>query len=450
MENINDSSGGQEKKELIFSTKSSFSYFDGEGEIISKGEAKLELFEDSLSIFPERDVAILIPLRELVNFDFKDYRVYFNLISKEKIEIFDLGYKYEDFIRIFTRVYNELVMKDMLMKESLRKSGVDAEFCVYDENGNEIQKGNCELRLYDTALIILPEKGELRRIIYSDMAEIKDNDYKIEIISEYGEKIIFSQLGNKFDSFLKSIFQIINELSLKVQESIKILIPNANTSILRKVAQTMKEGKAAKRQDIEKISPDLWLELEKKIKDSEIKEEYNFLKSIAKQEKIAVGLKRDLLGDLTGEYIWFLIPIYGINSDKYGNAVAMEAITGEEGAKATYFFRITGRQEYKRIKSESEFDFLIDDFLKKINRAMLAINFRREPIYLSDEKLKEPQYEKYQHAMAKIPALIELRKLFIGRVIHSSFEQWKKDTEDLLLFNIKSKDDDEKWTKKTN
>ncbi len=125
----------------------------------------------------------------------------------------------------------------------------------------------------------------------------------------------------------------------------------------------------------------------------------------------------------------------------------MEAITGEKGAKATYFFRITGRDRYKNYKDIKEIDILTDEFIKKLNKAMLAINFRREPIYLSDEKLKEPQYLKYQYAMAKIPAISELRELFISRVIHSSSEQWKKDAEDLLLFNYKAKNDNEKWKK---
>jgi hypothetical protein len=80
-----------------------------------------------------------------------------------------------------------------------------------------------------------------------------------------------------------------------------------------------------------------------------------------------------------------------------------------------------------------------------MNRGMLAINFRREPIYLPDERLEEPQYQKYSFAVAKIPALRELRQLFIGRVIHSSPEQWKKHVMDLLRFNVGTLDDNAKW-----
>ena len=44
----------------------------------------------------------------------------------------------------------------------------------------------------------------------------------------------------------------------------------------------------------------------------------------------------------------------------------------------------------------------------------------------------EPRYAKYQFAVKKIPELRELRGLFMGRVVHSSPEQWQQDTRALL------------------
>jgi hypothetical protein len=124
----------------------------------------------------------------------------------------------------------------------------------------------------------------------------------------------------------------------------------------------------------------------------------------------------------------------------------MEAITGEEGGKATYFFRILKRSEIGKFNN-NELNQKIDEFIKKINRCMLAINFRREPIYLPDEKLQEPQYEKYRYSIAKIQELQELRKLFIGRALHFSFDNWKNDVVSILNFNISEKDDGKRWEK---
>ena len=78
---------------------------------------------------------------------------------------------------------------------------------------------------------------------------------------------------------------------------------------------------------------------------------------------------------------------------------------------------------------------------------MIEINFRREPIYLTENQLESTEYTQYRFAIAKIPSLKILRDLFIGRVIHASKEQWKADVTSLLAFNTQSIDDNEKWSK---
>jgi hypothetical protein len=78
---------------------------------------------------------------------------------------------------------------------------------------------------------------------------------------------------------------------------------------------------------------------------------------------------------------------------------------------------------------------------------MIDINFRREPIYLTDDALGDPKYARYRFAVLKLPSLRTLRDLFIGRVIHSSIEQWKQDVTELLKFNVCTMEDSAKWRK---
>lgn len=425
----------------------SYSLGDVTSQTAASKDAQVILREENISILPKFGEPLFFSLRDILEISEGDYKIYLTLISKEKLTIFDLGYKYEDFLRVLSRLRNEIILKDMLMHETLKKSGVEAEFVYFDAAGNEKQRGKCEPRLYESALVVIPEKGELVRIPYSDILEIRDVEFTLAMTTDFGEKFVFSKMGGQFDSIAKSLSDLINELSLKVQSSLKDLLPKSDPSVIRRAARLMKEGKAARRSDIESISPELWTELEKKLETAGIKEEYDFMRSLAQEKKMCIGLKRGLLGDLTGEYIWFLIPIYSTNSKEPGNAVAMEAISGEGGGKATYFFRVVSRKDYPNFKNIEDLHKETDSFIGKINRCMLAINFRREPIYLPDERLQEPQYQKYRFAIDKIPALRELRRLFIGRVIHSSPEQWKKDVMDLLKFNVNVQDDGAKWTK---
>ncbi len=425
----------------------SYSFSDRGGQVTASGPAKARVDAESLAILPENGETLFFSLRDILDISDNDYKMRLTLPSGEELTLFNVGYQYEDLLRNILQLRNEMLLKDMLMNEKLKKSGVQAEFVYLDETGKEKQRGKCEPRLYETAIVLMPEKGELTRIPYSDISEWHGEDYTFTITSESGEKVILSKMGSEFDPFKKAVSDAMNQLALRVQSWLKTLLPEANPSVIREAARFMKEGKAAKRSDIESLSPELWKRLEMQLEVAGLKEEYGYLKSLSQQDRICIGFKRGLLGDLTGDYIWFLIPIYSSNSQQPGNAVAMEAASEDGGGKATYFFRIASRKDYPALKNIQNMHQEADNFIKGINRCMLTINFRREPIYLSDEKLALPDYTRYRFAIQKLPALQTLRRLFIGRVIHSSPEQWKQDVAELLKFNVSTLDDNAKWAK---
>ena len=425
----------------------SYSLSDRGGQVRASGQARARVEEESLAILPEAGETLFFSLRDILEISEADYKIHLTLSSQEGLTLFNVGYQYQDLLRNISQLRNEMLLKDMLMNEKLRKSGVQAEFVYFDEAGKEEQRGKCEPRLYETGIVLMPEKGELTRIPYSDISELHSEDYTFTITSESGEKVILSKMASQFDPFKKGISDSMNQLALRVQSWLKELLPEANPSVIREEARFMKEGKAARRSDIESLSPELWKRLEMQLEVAGLNEEYGYLKSLSQQDKICIGFKRGLLGDLTGDYIWFLIPIYSTSSQGPGNAVAMEAASEDGGGKATYFFRIVSRKDYPAIKSIQDMHKEVDNFIKGINRCMLATNFRREPIYLSDEKLADPQYTRYRFAIQKLPALQTLRRLFIGRVIHSSLEQWKQDVAELLKFNVTTLDDSVRWAK---
>ncbi len=425
----------------------SYSLIDEAGKEKEKGEAHARLDEESFSILPNHGRSILISYRDILEVSGEDYKIYLPLTSKEKLTLFDLGYHYEDFLRNLSKLRNELIINDMLMEEKVRKSGVEAEFVYLDGGGKELDKGRCEPRLYETAMVIIREKRDPIRIPYSDILKTVEEDYTLAVTRESGEKSLFSQMGKELDPFKKALSEAINEISLKAQSSLKELLPEVDPSIIKKASRFMKEGRAAWRSDIESVSKGLWEKLEKRLEVLGIKEEYDFLKAISQKEKICIGLKRGLLGDLTGEYIWFLVPIYGIKQGEPGNAIVMEAVNDEGGGRATYLFRVMSRKDYSDQKNLDDLHKEVDKFINTINRCMIDINFRREPIYLPDEKLDELEYQRYRFSIQKLPALQTLRQLFIGRVIHSSTEQWQKDVMDLLRFNVSAKDDNVRWDK---
>lgn len=407
---------GKEKKEpsVILEAKGDFVLIDETGEEVESGPAKFVLDEEKISVSSESGKATSLPLRDISDFFVEDYKIHLLLPNNGKAIIAKLGYQYEDFVRIFTNLRHEIIQKELLLNEGVRRSGFEGEYDCQSEGRRH--HGKTKVEICDTGLVLKPEQGDLIRIPYSEIREISEKDYKIFIIAQ-ATSLELSLFGEKFNSLSSELKRALAELSLRTQELLKEFLPGLDPLTIKKAAELLKDGKAVNKIELDKVSPKIWFELEKELSKIGILESYNYLKSLSKREEVFVGIKRDLMGDLTGEYIWFLMPI---SSEKGGDFFAMEAgSTIEGGGKATYLFKMPTGED-------------IESLVQKFNRCMLAINFRREPIYLKDEDLEKPDYSKYKIAISKIPELKLLRQLFAGRVIHTSPENWKENINKLI------------------
>ena len=442
----------QEQKDApVMVCRTDYTMLDENDVEISGGEASLELWKEELVLLPLDGFTHTMTYREIVQISAGDYRATLIPASGEKIILFNLGYNFEDFLRDLYRLRSEVILKDMLMQEKVSKAGLRGEYSYVDQHGDNRQSGPCEPRIYETGLVIIPQTDDPHRIPFSDIETVTAEDYALTLTTSADELFTFSMMGPHLDPFKRALAAAVNRLNLETAHTLRELLPTMEASTVRKAALLLRDGKAAARSEVEAISPLLWRELEKNIELSPVKESYNYLKTIAQQERICVGIKKGLLGDLSGLYFWFLIPIYSTEPDRIGNAVAMESFsTGESSGRATYFFRLSSRRDYRRCRDLSTLHREAEMLQREINRAMLAINFRREPVYLTDEKLREPRYLKYLYAVNKLPALRELRTRFIGRVSHSSPEQWQEDVTNLLSFNVSAENDDEVWSKDRN
>jgi len=419
-----------------------YALLDEAGHEIEGGDCKGSVDKEYLKLFPKIGNVLPFHLRDIVEVEAENYRIKLSMESGEEVVLSNLGYDFEDFLRVLTNMRSEVIIKDLLVDEVVRKTDIEMDFIYCDENGFERAKGAGKARLYETGLIIIPERGDVFRIPYSDILKVSESNYEVKISTELGEQLVLKRMGSEREPFAEALSSVLSELQNKAFSLTKAMFPTVDSMTLRRIANLMREGKAVSKSYVDAIDPKIWLEMERRIASVGLRETYAFLKELSRQDKIAIGFKRGLMG----EYIWYLIPIYGSKYKGYGNAVAMEA-SEDGGGKATYFFRMVGRRDYLEYESAEELDKVADQIIKKINRCMVDINFRREPIYLPDEKLEEQAYVKYRVAVRKVPSLKLLRSLYIGRVIHSSPEKWKKDVVDLLRFNVEASDDLAKWKK---
>ncbi|MDD5569126.1 MAG: hypothetical protein PHG23_01810 [Candidatus Pacebacteria bacterium] len=409
----------KEKKEpkVILEAKGIFVLTDQAGKEIESGLAKLVLDEEKISVSSENGKATILMLNEISDFSGADFKVVFSLAGGGKAVVSELGYEYDGFVESLTKLRHEVNQKEMLMKEGGVKGSFEGNYS-YKKNGED-KSGEAEVEISDTGLVIKPKQGDLIRISFSEIGDFSAQDYAILITAESAE-ISLSGFGERFDSLNKAISESLNELSLKTQSIINQILPELDPLAAKKASELLKDGQAVNKEQIDNVSPAIWEGLEKKLAEMAIKESYDYLMSLSKTKQVFLGIKRDLMGDLTGEYIWFLVPI---SSGEIENFIVMEAAsTVDGGGKASYIFKIPENEK-------------IGDLVKKINRCMFAINFRREPIYLKEEDLEKPDYLKYKTAIEKIPELKLIRQIFAGRVVHSSPEEWKKNVNEIINKN---------------
>ncbi len=424
-----------------------FSINDPSGKEMVAGDGTGTVGAETLIIAPKDGEPRSYSLRDISSIAESEYRIKIVLEKGDQLLLSNLGYKYEDFVRSLVQLRNELSLKDLLMQEKIRKQGIKADFAFIDAKERPKASGKCEVRLYDTAMVIMPERSELIRVPYSELLTCTVDSFRVVARLESGDRIEFTRLGKDLSSFQKGVVDSITELSVRVQDMLKDVYPEADPNAILKASQFMKEGRAAKRRDLEGACPGLWSRLEMKIAGLGIGEEYAYLASKSNAAEIRIGMKRTLAGEIKKEYVWFLAPIYSKDASKGGNAIAFEATSEEEEGRATYFFRIMGRKEYSQNAGSSMLDEAAETALMSMAKGLLAINFRREPIYLSNESLYSPEYTRYRYSIMRIPELRLMRERFIGRVIHSSIEQWKLDVDDLLAFNVAQESDAQRWSK---
>uniref|UniRef100_A0A7C3F3G6 Uncharacterized protein n=1 Tax=Candidatus Methanomethylicus mesodigestus TaxID=1867258 RepID=A0A7C3F3G6_9CREN len=439
-------SAGSPQKPLI-EANCSYAISGFKGINVAPGECKAQLYPESIRIAPPFGEMIQIPFRWIRACYSENYRLKLALHTGEAIEISALGRSHDDFYRNAVRLRNELILKDMLMDEKEMGMRARALCAIKGSDGAMTLQGECELRLYETALVVMPDAGTPFRFRYSEIASVSQSGYSLEVVMEGGERLSLKQMGRLHEPFARGLASAISDLQGKVLGLISGLFPSADAASLSALARLMREGRAAKMSDIISISPQLWAQLEMNIERVGISEEYEFLKSIAREGKICIGVKEGLARDRDGGEIdlWFLAPVYGSPAIG-GNAIVMEASSPEGSGRATYLFRMVPRSEYPKMGT-AMLDAACDRAIDAVNKAMIDTNFRREPIYLPDKRLYEPAYQKYLYAAKSLSPLKSLRAAFIGRVLHINPEQWRSDVKSLLLFNTSTTNDNDVWNR---
>lgn len=419
---------------------------DPQGKTLGSNEGKARLDERTLTFQPTLGKSREIPYFEVMEIIEGDYKITLKLGLGEEVVMTQLGYEYENFLNNLYRLRGELLLRYMLMDEGCIATNIEANYQYVDPNGRR-QEGACEVRVYESAVVVLPDKADPIRIPLCYLKSSLREGYAYSLSADVGEVLTLSQMGEKTDFFERSLSNALAGVETRSQGLLSALNLGVDPAVVRRGAMLLGDGKAASGEEMQTISIQLWKGLEEKLRVVGIGDEYDYLKALSNPGEMRIGIKRGLMGDRTGEYVWFMAPIYSSDPSLPGNAVVLEAASDEASGRATYLFRIMDRRDYKTGVLKAQLEDRVGSFLHLVNRCLIEINFRREPIYLTEERLMEPEYERYLYAAKRLAGLRVLRDNFIGRVAHSSQEKWRSEISAILKFNVESVNNLEKWEK---
>lgn len=364
-------------------------------------EVQLSISEDGLNVITLFN-PFFIAFADIVSFNQQDYTV----VIKTDDDCFtfsNLGNYWEAFYLELYTAFNNKVRKSLFIKGD-PDFEAEGEF-KYKEEDFEAY-GHAKIQIYDDCVCLLPPDNRARRIPFAFMNGIKKGDFELALCLEGGEHYSFIRLGssgNIFENRIKEKLRCLRQSSIdaarKLDKSLSMIQLNA-------IAAQMPQGVALPIGHIQTIAPSYATAIETKIGESRAAETYNVFKQICDPAEISVGMKSWLAGEQDENILWFIAP------SASAPMAAVEFAVDDDTAAATFIYKIDGGRT---------------NFIRQLNRAMEAIDFKREVISMTDDKLKSAEYGNYYMAVKRTASLRFIRASFAGRVIHSSPDTWRKE-----------------------
>lgn len=433
-------------------------------------QVSLEVGEDSLSLVAGGEPVVL-PFVDIDDLWDEDYTLRLVDSQGRTYELTMLGKAYGQIAADVRKRRNELLGHDLLL------TGVDLQDTYPAKLLGGPSVAEVQVQLFTDLLVVIPERGVMWGVPFSFIDGVDwDGDlYQTKVRTDDGQVIVFGQMGRRSEEFRDELRRLLDALAVRTARTLTELLPGVDPATVGRLAAQMRDGRAVQRRAVDAIDPALWGRLEDAVMGTdELRQAYASLASRSPQGWAAIGVKAtapegdqeeggataeagsgegggagDAMQQLLGQAMagqagrteapegepeeppaeqktsiqWYFVPL----ADDGGapiNAVAQE-VTSEQG-HATYVFRLLEPERWDEA-SKAGGDALADAVaggIARLNRALLTLNFRREPILATDDEIATGRFARYRVAVRHLDHLRWARRSYLGRATHTdSWEQ---------------------------
>ena len=379
--------------------------------------ASVEVGDDAVSIVPEGGDPVSLPFVDVTDLFDDNYTLRLTDHTGKRFDLSMLGKAYGQVAEEVRKRRNDALQRELLL------TGVRLADTYPGKLFGGAEPVDVEIRLFEDSLVVVPELAQMFGIPYSFVEGVDWNEelYQATVRADDGQALTFGHLAKRSEEFRDELNRLMDALANRTAQTLGALLPGVAADTVGKLAGVMRDGRAVQQSAVDAIDPSLWPLLETAVVGTdELRETYEHLKSMTPAGQMALGVKSVKAVEAEpGEeppppaqgdnHLWFFAPVL-----EKGNAIAHE-ITSEEG-HATYLYR-TARDEVARS-------------MARINRAILTLNFRREPIYASEEEIQTGKFSRYRVALRSLDYLRFARERFLGRAIHNA--SWAQQIDDAV------------------
>jgi len=453
-----------------------FQYLNSNGSVQQAGPCRVAFEAETLTLTPASGAPLALDLGDIDLFLPGEYELALTLYTGKKILLNQFAKTFQDLCHNLLEAYRKRLLQCLLLEDLEEITRFDG--FVRLESPDRTFACPAEIRLYKSNLAILPGQATGMQLRLADIDAVNFDAATWTVTIESGnQKLVFTKLAKRTEEFNERLTTAILDLTQKGAETIHSMFPFLSPDDFQQAAVLMKEGRAVALPKLRSIHPMMEQALATNVVGAQLKPQFDVLlkhvpggnyyagfKQIRKDEDQAAGEGRsqdseadedesstlEAAGGKTAESSgetkpgaagteeaepmlhWFFLPLAAKPGAGFpDNLVAWEA-TSHSG-RATYFFLLVPPEQAALLGDPEKGPGLLESAIQQLNRAIVLLNFRREPIYLPDGSLQlQPRFRRYAIACRKLPELVRLRSSFLGRAIHTTPEAWQKQFESFL------------------
>lgn len=437
-----------------------FQYLAKDGAVAQEGSFRLHFDKQTLTLTPERGAALVFDLGDLDAVIAGDWEIRLPVYTGRTLALRQLGKTYDNLAHDLAEAYRNRAVQCMLLEDM----GEIARFTgTFETSGSQPASGPAEIRLYKSNLAVLPaaEKSFQWRLADIDDVEFDAASYQVTLQSG-SERVKFTRLAKQTEEFAAELWEAMNALAAQTTETLHGMLPFLDPDQLQSCAALLREGRSASLAKLAAIHKQIPTALAANAVDRDLKPYYDKLVALSTSSMAYVGFKLIRPEDAGGTtasgadapdsdpasdeasgdapdadaaapetLYWFFFPLVQPESSKPANVVAWEA--SSRSGRATYFFRLVDGADAARLADPERAASAVDSAIRRLNSVLAMLNFRRRPIYLSDDELAiDPRFHRYAIAARRLAEVREVRASFLGRALHSSPEAWQAQVEGIL------------------